>query len=152
MSFNLNVHRGIIIKCTIIICYLILIFIFNILAVFVVIWLLHTIYKVATSTLNKIADFFFTFCSYINAQWLGPHQSLCSQQQCSLTPSPAARLEKFTVSHQLTPHARSALRITLTVPHSLNMHTNQNSFLLPTQLWCFCQVTMFLVRISQLPI
>ena len=55
MSFNLNVHRGII-KCTLIIFFL---YLSIILAVFVVIWLLHTVYEVATSTLNKIADFFF---------------------------------------------------------------------------------------------
>ena len=82
--------------------------------------------------------------------WLSSHHLfLFLWQYCSLTLSPTALLRMCTVSHPLPPRAHPALTIT-TVPHSLSMHKKLNCILPPTPLWCSCQVTMFLIGISQL--
>ena len=69
-------------------------------------------------------------------------------QYCSLTPSLAALLRMCTVSHPLPPHAHPALTIS-TVPHSLSMQKMLSHILFLTLLWFSCQVTMFLIQISQ---
>ena len=62
-----------------------------------------------------------------------------------------ATLRMCAVSHPLPPHAHPALTSHPTMPHSLSMHKMLKCILPPTPVWCSCQVTTFLILISQLP-
>ena len=82
-------------------------------------------------------------CSDFYIRCLSQLHLLPLWQHCSLALSPTPLLRSCTVSHPLSSHAHPALKIQLTAPHSLSMHKKLNCTLLPTLLWCSCQVTMF---------
>ena len=105
---------------------------------------------VALSAL-EIATTYHNFYFSAVLSWVSPHHPLSSWWHCSLTPSPAALLLLFTVSHQLSPHVHPALKTQLIAPHSLSMHKQLNCILLLTPLWHSCQVTILLIQTSQLP-
>ena len=86
------------------------------------------------------------FCSHFT-QWLSLCHLLFLWQHCSFDNSPTALLRMCTVSYPLPPRAHPVLLIQSTVPHSLSMH-KMKYILTPTTLWCSCQVTMFLIGIS----
>ena len=105
--------------------------------------------SLSQETLHKLWFLFkpLIFCSAFES-WL---HSLFLWQYYSLTLSPTVLLRMCTVSHPLLPHAHPALTIQLTVLHSLSMHKQLNCILPPTPRWCSCLVTMFLIKISELP-
>ena len=82
-------------------------------------------------------------CSDFYIRWLSQLHLLPLWQHCSLALLPTPLLRMCTVSHLLPPHAHPALTIQPTAPHSLSMHRKLKCILLPTPLWCSCQVTMF---------
>ena len=86
------------------------------------------------------------FCSHFT-QWLSLCHLLFLWQHCSFDNSPTALLKICTVSYPLPRHAHPVLLIQSTVPHSLSMH-KMKYILTPVTLWCSCQVTMFLIGIS----